>query len=98
PEFSTVFPYTTLFRSCHTMILSDALPVQFWLSDCETFNETQAGGVHPLCWCQPFNCDDDINIQFQDDAGSEFLLQIFDTNDALIDRKSTRLNSSHVKS
>ena len=70
---------------CHAMILSDALPVQFWLSDCETFNETQAGGVHPLCWCQPFNCDDDINIQFQDDAGSEFLLQIFDTNDALIE-------------
>lgn len=48
------------------MTVSDALPVQFWLADCETYNEHVPQGVHQVCWCQPWNCDDEIVIQFTD--------------------------------
>lgn len=52
------------FRQCDRMTISDALPVQFWLTECETYNEHEPEGVHYKCWCQPFNCDDEITIQF----------------------------------
>jgi hypothetical protein len=48
------------------MIFSDALPVQFWLSDCNTYNETVPKGVHEQCFCAPWQCDDEIRIQFQE--------------------------------
>lgn len=51
---------------CDRMTFSDALPVQFWLQECETFNEHEAQGVHHVCWCQPWNCDDEIVVQFTD--------------------------------
>lgn len=45
------------------MVLSDAQPVQFWPIECDTFNEHSSPGVHHRCFCQPFNCDDEIIIQ-----------------------------------
>lgn len=45
------------------MVLSDAQPVQFWPIECDTFNEHRSPGVHHRCFCQPFNCDDEIVIQ-----------------------------------
>lgn len=48
------------------MTISDAMPVQFWLTDCETFNEKEVPGINHACWCQPFQCDDEINLQFID--------------------------------
>lgn len=53
------------------MTISDALPVQFWLSDCDTYNETVPKGVHEACFCAPWQCDDEIRIQFQDDTSPE---------------------------
>jgi hypothetical protein len=50
--------------------------VQFWLSECETYNEYEAQGVHHVCWCQPWNCDDEIIVQFTDSAGESFTLAI----------------------
>lgn len=73
------------FRQCGDMILSDALPVQFWLSNCDTFNEYLAQGVHPACWCQPWNCADEIVTQFSDDTGSNYSLQIVSEDDVIID-------------
>lgn len=51
---------------CFKMTFSDALPVQFWANGCETFNEKNVPGIHQACFCQPFQCDDNIIIQFLD--------------------------------
>lgn len=69
-----------LFASCEVhenirlcrfeMIFSDGLPVQFWPVDCETFNEKEVDGINRACWCQPWQCDDEIIVQFQDDDSS----------------------------
>jgi flagellar hook-associated protein FlgK len=69
---------------CGGMFVSDALPVQFWLSDCETYNEYEADGVHHVCWCQPFNCDDEILIQFQHTAGQSLELVGRDSDGATV--------------
>lgn len=52
--------------SCFSMQLSDALPVQFWLNNCETYNEKVVCGINHHCFCQPVECDDQIKIQFTD--------------------------------
>lgn len=72
------------FRQCGRMILSDALPVQFWLSECDTFNEHEAGGVHHVCWCQPWNSSDPIVIQFQDDPGQTINMVIISSDEELL--------------
>lgn len=64
---------------CHSMVFSDALPVQFWLTECNTFNQQVSDGVHHRCFCQPWQCDDEIKIQFKDGVGGEdFGLQTFE--------------------
>lgn len=60
-----------------TMQISNALPVQFWLIDCYTFNEYYAPGVFHKCFCAPWNCDDTIKVQFTDDAGLNFTLDVY---------------------
>jgi hypothetical protein len=52
------------------MTFSDAQPVQFWLIDCNTFNQQVSDGVHHKCFCQPWQCDDPIKIQFTDDGSA----------------------------
>lgn len=57
--------------------ISDASPIQFWLSDCDTYNEREVCGVHHKCWCHPWQCGDEIKVQFTDeDETAEYLLQI----------------------
>jgi hypothetical protein len=51
------------------LIFSDAQPVQFWLANCETYNEKEVDGIFSKCFCQPFNCDDEITIQFKATTG-----------------------------
>lgn len=51
---------------CLGVEFSDALPIQFWLSDCETYNESVPQGVHYKCFCHPWKCDDELKIQFTD--------------------------------
>jgi len=62
------------------MTISNALPVQFWINGVETFNEKNICGVEPVCFCQPFNCDDEIRIQFQDITDKPYNLQVLDSN------------------
>ena len=62
------------------MTISNAIPVQFWVNGVETYNEKQICGVEPVCFCQPFNCTDEIRIQFQDTTGIAYSLQILDSN------------------
>jgi len=56
---------TALTRS-RMIILSNVLPVQFWLEGEETFNEKQVCGIEPVCWCMPWNCADPLPFQFLD--------------------------------
>src|SRR5690349_17723563 len=51
------------------MTFSDALPVHFWLASEETFNEKVVYDVHRKCFCAPWECDDQITLQFSDTAG-----------------------------
>lgn len=67
------------------MEISDALPVQFWLIGCQTYNEHQAPGVHYSCFCQPWECDDEIKIQFTDTPGGSFSILIYDQDELLLD-------------
>jgi hypothetical protein len=70
--------------NCDRMTFSDALPVQFWLSECDTFNEHEAQGVHHICWCQPWNSGDEILIQFQHDTGEDLVLLAIDSTDEIL--------------
>ncbi len=68
------------------MIFSDSIPVQFWLTGVETFNEKMICGLAKQdCFCQPFECEDEIIIQFQDDPGQVFYLGVYNENDTSID-------------
>jgi hypothetical protein len=55
---------------CYFMVFSDAQPVQFWLVECNTYNQQLSEGVHHKCFCQPWQCDDEIKIQFTEDSDS----------------------------
>lgn len=66
------------------MQISDALPVQFWLTGCATFNEHFAPGVHHKCYCAPWECDDEIKIQFKDDPSQNFSLEVYDIEEQLL--------------
>lgn len=48
------------------LIFPQAAPVQFWLTDCDTYNQTIPKGVHYKCFCLPWKCDDIIQIPFRD--------------------------------
>lgn len=50
-------------------MISDALPIQFWDADDETFNEKEICGINPQCFCLPVECDDIISQQFTEDYG-----------------------------
>jgi hypothetical protein len=50
------------------VVISNALPVKFWTDPALSFNNKEVCGVEPVCWCQPFECDDEISIQFTDES------------------------------
>src|SRR6186713_478999 len=70
--------------SISAMQISNALPVQFWPTGCATFNEHYAPGVFHKCYCAPWECDDEIKIQFKDDPSQNFSLEIYDLEEALL--------------
>src|SRR6478752_6867817 len=60
--------------------ISDANPIQFWPIDCDTYNEKEVCGVHPKCWCHPWQCDDEVHTQFTDtDPFEEYSLAAYDS-------------------
>lgn len=67
------------------MTFSDALPVQFWPVACATYNEHEASGMYHKCFCAPWECDDEIKIQFTDVTGNNYSLQIYNSDDELLD-------------
>lgn len=65
--------------------ISDANPVQFWPVDCDTYNEKEVCGIHSKCWCHPWQCDDEIKVQFTDNDDKQYILGVYDSEDSLID-------------
>jgi hypothetical protein len=67
---------------CHSMTVSDANPVQFWPINCETWNESRPKGVHHYCFCQPWECNDEIKIEFNSDIelSTEQIVSHFNTD------------------
>lgn len=63
------------------MTFSDALPVQFWLSGCDTYNQIEACGVHRACYCHEWQCDDHLVLQFTDDTYTDYYLSVIDEED-----------------
>jgi hypothetical protein len=76
---------TQLDKQCYPVTFSDASPIQFWPIDCATWNESRPAGVHHYCFCQPWQCDDEIKIPIDLAAGS-YVLKILDEDDQEIDQ------------
>lgn len=67
--------------------MSDSLPIQWWLEEEETFNESNPiCGLTNACFCLPFNCDDSIVDQFTDEPGQNIYLIIYDVDDVELTR------------
>jgi hypothetical protein len=60
------------------VVISDALPVQFWSVDTDTYNEKDLQGVFKRCFCHPWNCDDIIKLQVDFEILDAIVLKIFD--------------------
>lgn len=58
------------------MTFSDAIPIQFWDIDQNTFNESENCGMTDACFCQEWEINDPILIQFQDSSGYTFYLTV----------------------
>src|SRR5690606_41986105 len=86
PPLSTLFPYTTLFRSMTTVDLADRV----WL------RQTDDGRI-TIKVSERFVPNDRKNLAYQ---AAEILKKRYGVVKGVeitLDRKSTRLNSSHVK-
>lgn len=65
--------------------ISDANPIQFWPVDCLTYNENEVCGIHPKCWCHPWECDDEIPTQFTDtDPFEEYSLVAYNSDSEVL--------------
>jgi len=65
------------------MTFSDSLPIQFWNIDDETHNEKSICGLAKQdCFCQPFECSDEIIFQVQNTSAPT--LDVFDSSDNLL--------------
>ena len=60
------------------MTYSNALPIQFWPVDEDTFNELEVCGITHVCWCQPIQMDDPIMLQFQAETGGSYEIWLYD--------------------
>lgn len=66
------------------MVVSDALPVQFWPVSKDTYNETEPEGAFRKCYCNPWQSTDIIRIQVDFGIIDSIQLKIYDSDDVLI--------------
>jgi hypothetical protein len=76
------------------MVISNALPVQFWLEGCDTYNESENYGIHSKCYHQPFTCSDEITIQFKGNPITDYDLLIIDESGNTIETIPFSVQSS----
>ena len=71
--------------SCPNIVtISNANPIQFWpASEC-TFNETEVCSIEPVFWCQPFECEDNIHIQYRDSSSYDAAVKVFNGHHELV--------------
>src|SRR5947209_16066381 len=81
PPISTLFPYTTLFRSEWAMYVSPHVPA----SSIAEFIAYGRGNPDKLSYASNNLVEDSAAVQFMKATGIK-----------MVDRKSTRLNSSHA--
>src|SRR5690606_39391595 len=88
PSTSAIFPYTTLFRSRANDTASDSSDYDLVLiiDDCNLSPIERSQRAHTILWDAGIHLSTDLFIFTPDEFDKERL-----------DRKSTRLNSSHVK-
>jgi hypothetical protein len=71
----------TCCKTCFQMTISDINPVQFWLNGETSFNNNAECSIYDICFCQPFNCDDEIKIQVSDDIEEDsYSLSVLDSS------------------
>ncbi len=75
----------TKLKSPFFVTISDGNPVQFWVNGVETYNEKEIGGMFSKCFCQPFECGDEIRTQFKDNTRSLYSLSIADEDHGILD-------------
>lgn len=69
--------------------ISNANPIQFWLTGEESFNDKEICSILPVCFCQKFLCSDLLSFQFtHQDYSKSFRLRIYDS--ALLQQYSFR--------
>lgn len=61
--------------------ISPASPIQFWPSDCSTYNEKEVCGIFPRCYCAPWQCGDEMKLQFTDTEILQYVLIALDENE-----------------
>lgn len=68
------------------MIVSNALPIQFWPADQDTYNESEVCGVETFCFCQPVQCDDTIYVQVtaEDEDLTDFGIAFIDSEGVIV--------------
>jgi hypothetical protein len=76
------------------MLISDAIPVQFWLNGEPSFNELDEAGVDKICFYQPWNCDDEIKIQIPVD-GNGYTLKIYDEDSQLLETLNFEISGDY---
>lgn len=84
------------------MTISDAIPVQFWLTGDTTFNESNPiCGLTDVCFCQPFNASDELVFQFSDTNNFAYSLIIYNSDNEEIDQltfESTQVGDHYIYS
>lgn len=92
--FALLFGCTTektLPQYCVNVTISDGLPVQFFINDCETFNEKEIGGQFQKCFEHPWECADEIRLQlpeetlYTDVTPNDYSLFIKDEDDNVLE-------------
>lgn len=66
------------------MVISDALPVQFWSTLTDTYNEKEPEGVFRKCFCHPWNASDTIPLQVDFGFIDALSLKIYDADGDLL--------------
>lgn len=67
-------------KPCYGMIFSDALPVQVWQGDCQTFNEKKHAGFFNKCFFAPLLCSIPVKFQFTEVFDANYSLTAFHGN------------------